>query len=136
MKIWYGYGSEHSMNLVMIGEFKDARDAADVSRMIQKIKEQVEADGEAGVIETGRHSERFSPGMLKLLIDLNFVEVGLDELQQFAYEVSFVVVDNTVVVETDESDVSAFLKIMLNKGARIEVFSGHDYPGTEYGRGV
>lgn len=27
MKIWQGYGSEHSMNLVMIGHFKSPKDA-------------------------------------------------------------------------------------------------------------
>lgn len=29
MKIWRAYGSEHSMNLVIIGEFRDASAAAD-----------------------------------------------------------------------------------------------------------
>ena len=29
MKLWMGYGSEHSANLVMLGKFKSAEDATD-----------------------------------------------------------------------------------------------------------
>ena len=36
--------------------------------------------------------------------------------------------DQQVVITTDEPDVSAFLKLMVDKGARVEVFSAHDYP--------
>ena len=32
-------------------------------------------------------------------------------------------------------DVSAFLKVLLDKGARVEVYSAHDYPDTAHGRG-
>ncbi|MEU9397969.1 DUF6375 family protein, partial [Streptomyces sp. NPDC048324] len=35
MKVWYGYGTEHSMNLVMIGRFKDAT-AADRAHTVIK----------------------------------------------------------------------------------------------------
>ena len=31
MKIWTGYSSEHSMNLVLIGKFKQAKDAEAVA---------------------------------------------------------------------------------------------------------
>ena len=27
MKVWHGYGTEHSMNLKLIGHFADAREA-------------------------------------------------------------------------------------------------------------
>jgi len=40
-----------------------------------------------------------------------------------------------MILTTDEVDISAFLKVMLDSGARIEVYSAHDYPDTEYGRG-
>ena len=30
MKLWYGYGSEHSNNLVMIGQFKSVEDAEEL----------------------------------------------------------------------------------------------------------
>jgi uncharacterized protein DUF6375 len=37
MKVWSGYGSEHSMNLVMIGSFKQASDAEDVKDLIAQL---------------------------------------------------------------------------------------------------
>jgi len=36
---------------------------------------------------------------------------------------------------TEEFDISAFLKVMFSEGARIEVYSAHNYPDTAYGRG-
>ena len=41
MKLWYGYGSEHSMNLVMIGRFKDAVAAAQAKRVIDALTTKV-----------------------------------------------------------------------------------------------
>ena len=37
MKFWYGYGSEHSANIVMIGEFKTIEGADKVNEIITKI---------------------------------------------------------------------------------------------------
>jgi hypothetical protein len=42
---------------------------------------------------------------------------------------------SSIVVTTDETDVQALLKVLLDKGARIEVYSAHDYPGTGHSRG-
>jgi len=33
-----------------------------------------------------------------------------------------------IVVTTDELEVSGFLKLMVDKGAKVEVYSAHDYP--------
>ena len=44
MKIWTGYSSEHSMNLVLIGKFKQAKDAEAVADVINKLGEQASKD--------------------------------------------------------------------------------------------
>ena len=44
-----------------------------------------------------------------------------------------VVDPNTLVITTDESDVGAFIKIMTDGGAKIEVYSAHDQK-SPYGR--
>lgn len=135
MKIWYGYGSEHSMNLVMIGRFKDAEDAVKAQEIIERLTDQVNADVQAGLITIGDQVERFTDGMLDLLRKTNVHILGPAELEQFAYEVTVRVQDNRVVVTTEEAEVSAFLKVLLDQGARVEVYSAHEYPDTEYGRG-
>lgn len=38
MKIWNSYGSEHSMNLVLIGSFVQAKDAENIEKFVTKLK--------------------------------------------------------------------------------------------------
>lgn len=135
MKIWYGYGSEHSMNLVMIGRFKDAAGAAKAKEVIDRLTEQVNADVQDGLVEIGEPPKRFSNDMLELLQKLNVHVLSPAELEQFAYDVRVKIEGSQIVLTTDEVDVSAFLKVLIDKGARVEVYSAHDYPDAGYGRG-
>lgn len=136
MKIWYGYGSEHSMNLVMIGQFNDARDAEKAKEVIERLTEAVEANIDAGLMDVGASSDRFTDDMRDLLSKVKMYSIGPAELDQFAYDATVKVESNKVVVTTDEIDVSAYLKVLLDTGARVEVYSAHNYPETEYGRGM
>ena len=134
MKVWYGYGSEHSMKLVMIGRFKNVGEAAKTKEVVDQLTEQVRADVDANLMmEIGERTDRFTDGMLKLLQNVRLHVLAPAELEQFAYEVSVQLKDNEIVVTTDEVDVSAFLKVLLNEGAKIEVYSAHRYPDTGYG---
>lgn len=135
MKIWQGYGSEHSANLVMIGHFKSAADATKAREMIECITERVRSDEDAGAMKVGEPAARYSDAMLDLLGKLNFVSVGPGELEQFVYDVSIDVKGNDLVIRTEELDVAAFLKVLISRGARVEVYSAHDFPGTGHGRG-
>jgi hypothetical protein len=56
MRIWYGYGSEHSMNLVMIGRFKSAVDAEKTKEIIDQLTEKL-----VDKIEVGSTRDRFIP---------------------------------------------------------------------------
>jgi len=131
MKIWYGYGSEHSANLVMIGRFKDAGRAAEAKQVMDRLTEQVNDDVQSGRMQIGAQAHRFTDGMLDLLRHLEVYSIGPDELEQFAYDAVVSLEGDQVVVKTDEVDVLAFLKVLLDHGAHIEVFSAHDYPETK-----
>jgi hypothetical protein len=135
MKIWYGYGSEHSMNLVMIGQFENVHDAAKAKQLIDWLTEKVRGEIDAGAMTMGEPHQRFGNGWLDFLGKLKVYYLGLIELEQFAYDVRVEIEDNRVILTTDESDVSAFLKVLLNEGGRVEVYSAHNYPETGYGRG-
>jgi hypothetical protein len=130
MKIWNNYGSEHSMNLVMIGHFKTAADAEHANAVIDQIAEQVGKENTSDA-DTSRYSE----AMMELLQKLKVHTIARQELEQFAYDARTTVKGNDVVLTTDEADISAFLKVMVDLGARVEVYSAHDYPDTENGRG-
>ena len=135
MKIWCQYGSEHSANLVMIGHFEDAIEATKAKEIIDALTDQVARDQESGALVIGKPSGRYGKEMLDLLSKLNVASIGPAELEQFAYDVDVDVEGSDVVVTTEEIDVSAFLKVMFHCGARIEVYSAHYHPGTDYGRG-
>ncbi|GAB4363366.1 MAG: hypothetical protein Kow00114_19340 [Kiloniellaceae bacterium] len=135
MKIWYQHGSEHSANLVMIGHFEDATEATKAKEIIDALTEQVAKDQESGALVLGTPPDRYGNEMLDLLARLNVASIGPGELEQFAYEVNIEVEGKSVVVTTEELDIAVFLKILLLRGARIEVYSAHDYPDTAHGRG-
>jgi hypothetical protein len=135
MKAWNGYGSEHSMNLVMIGRFTEAHDAKEAVRLIERLTEQASAESTVEHADEEDKNPRFSEAMSKILNTSKIYSIGPAELEQFTYDVQVSVADSEVVITTDEVDVSAFLKLLLDKGARIEVYSAHTYPDTGHGRG-
>lgn len=128
MKIWWGYGSEHSMNLVMIGKFASAGEAESAKQLIDRLAEGVQNEVDAGRLEVGVPTQRFSEEMLDLLLALKVHGLGPADLEQLVYDAKVVVHGESLILRTDESDVAVYLKLMLEKGARIDVFSAHDYP--------
>ena len=130
MKIWNGYGSEHSMNLVMIGSFKQITDASHAKDLIDELKEQVRTEPLRSYDDDPEESQ-FSRQMLDFFIKAKLNTIGPAELEQFNYDVSIEQNGNVLVLKTDELEVSAFLKLLIEKGAKVEVFSAHDYPDPE-----
>ncbi len=135
MKIWHEHGSEHSANLVMIGHFEDATEATKAKEIIDELTDQVARDQDSGALVFGSPSDRYSKDMLDLLAQLNVASIGPGELEQFAYEVDIEVEDDKLIFTTDELDIASFLKVLILRGARIELYSAHDHPGTGHGRG-
>ncbi len=134
MKIWCQHGSEHSASLVMIGHFKDATEATKAKEIIDALTKQVTDEESNGTLIIGNASGLYSKEMLDLLGRLNVCSIGPQEFEQFTYEVSVQVKGNNIVLKTDELDISAFMKVMLLKGARIEVYSAHTNTDTGTGR--
>jgi hypothetical protein len=135
MKIWYQHGSEHSANLVMIGHFEDATEAMKAKEIIDALTKQVAEDQDKGILVLGSPAERYGKEILDLLDRLNVSSIGPRELEQFAYDVNVKVEGNRIILTTEEIDIAAFLKVMFDRGARIEVYSAHHHPNTDHGRG-
>jgi hypothetical protein len=130
MKTWNGYGSEHSMNLVMIGYFKNIDDAEKTQKVINRLSERL-----IGKVDFGDLRDHFPSDVLDILREEECYSLSPNELEQFLCEANTRVEGDKIILTTDESDVSAFFKLMVMKGARVEIFSAHDYPDAEYGRG-
>jgi hypothetical protein len=129
VKAWVGYGSEHSSRLVMIGRFREAADAKTVESQIKRLEAQVREDVDSGRFELGWGAEdRFTDGILQLLGELSIHSLSPTDTENFAYDYSLSLKENELVLETQEIDVTGFLKLMVDGGARVEVYSGHFYP--------
>jgi hypothetical protein len=131
MKIWNSYGSEHSANLVMIGSFKAADQAEKAIEAIDTISAFVCGSG-----NEFENSDRYPEGLIRILDEIGFRNVSPAELDQFRYGVNPKLEGQRVVIETDEGELSAFMKLLVEKGARVEVYCAHDYPDTGKGRGT
>ena len=130
MKIWNGYGSEHSMNLVLIGRFKRVQDAEKVEKDIDSLSAQASKDESHSLTYAKPEDQRFSEEMLSLLMSLNLNTLGPADIGQLAFEYRLDREDDRITVTTDEAEVSAFVKIFIEAGAKVEVFSAHDYPSS------
>ncbi|MBM2886401.1 hypothetical protein JFK97_18585 [Chromobacterium phragmitis] len=128
MKIWNGYGSEHSMNLVLIGRFKREQDAEKVEKDIDKLSAQVLKDESYPNSFDEPEDQRFSDDMLSLMRSLKLNTLGPTDLGQLVSEHHLNREGNRITITTDEAEVSAFVKLFIEAGAKVEVFSAHDYP--------
>lgn len=115
MKIWNQFGSEHSMNLVMIGTFKEASTAEQVKQLLDELALQVQKEP-SRPHNSDPQEARFSNEMLDFLMKARLHTLGASELDQFNYDVRVDLEKNAVVLRTDESDVSAFLKLLIERG--------------------
>ncbi|HHQ4614655.1 DUF6375 family protein [Aeromonas caviae] len=128
MKIWNGYGSEHSMNLVLIGRFQRAKDAEEVEKNIDRLSAQASKDDSYSIAFAEPEDQRFSDDMLSLLRSLKLYTLGPADLGQLVSDHYLKREGDRITVTTDEAEVSAFVKLFIEAGAKVEIFSAHDYP--------
>lgn len=123
MKIWTGYGSEHSANLVMLGKFKSQEDATGFLAELEKLKELVrDESSEDGIFLNfpKRILEELFSERIRFCRD--FAPHDLDDfLQELNHEQR---AEDPSVLEfrSDNTGWAGLIKMLLNAGARIEVF--------------
>lgn len=128
MKIWNGYGSEHSMKLVLIGRFKEESDAERAQAFIKQLKTQSMKDENHDLAQAKPEDQIFSDEMLSLLSKLRLNTLGPADLGQFLSDYRLKHQRRLITIETDEAEVSAFMKLFVEVGAKVEIYSAHDYP--------
>jgi hypothetical protein len=94
----------------------------------QRLTEQASSDDEEAFANRNDPDSRFSDEMLKLLGELKSYSLGPVDVEQFRYEYSLERDGTEISIRTEELDVQGFLKVMVDKGARVEIFSAHDHP--------
>jgi hypothetical protein len=111
----------------MVGRFADAEHARAVEEAFQRITEQASSDTEEAFANMHDPDSRFSDEMLALLGELKSYSLGPVDVEQFRYEYSLERRDAEISIHTEELDVQGFLKLMIDKGARVEIFSAHEH---------
>ncbi|WP_369244368.1 DUF6375 family protein [Streptomyces sp. R41] len=125
MRIWNGYGSEHSMNLVLIGRFQTVTGAQAAEERMEALRALAEA---AWSDDDWRgYDERMPRELADELVKLKLYDLGRSDVDIYALDHSVTREAETVRVWTEESDVQGFLKVLLHYGAKVEVFSRHEW---------
>lgn len=122
MKIWNNFGSEHSANIVLIGRFDDPQAAEAAKEAIDEIKKFV------AVNQPNEYCDQYSEAEMGLLQSLNFFWVRPGELAQFRYEMHTDLRENEIHTTTEDTEIAVLIKLLISKGAKVEVYSAHNYP--------
>lgn len=125
MRIWNGYGSEHSMDLVLIGRFQTVTGAKAAEERMEALK--ALAEDKWSDDDWRSPDERMPRELGQALAEMNLYDMGRYDVDIFALDHSVTRTAETVRIWTDESDVQGFLKVLLHYGARVEVFSHHEW---------
>ena len=132
MKIWYGYGSDHSANLVMIGEFKTEEDAERVYQLINTISENANSDLAEGVFNYSSSNEQLSEDTESRLRELKLFHLSPSDVSDFAFwNPSVEKTGKTLTFRSNDVEIGGFVKLMVAEGARVQVYSAHEYPDDD-----
>jgi hypothetical protein len=124
MKIWTGHGSEHSYNLILVGHFVDETKA----RITEQRFDRLTAAATSELPELGWDADqRLTTGLREILDELKAWNLSRSDIENFAYEHTVRRSGSELRIETDEGEIQGFLKVLIDGGARIEVFSAHDW---------
>lgn len=113
------------MDLVMIGMFETVVDAEEAIAKMEALK--VLADAEWSDDSWQSKDERMPESLREGLMGLKLYDMGRFDVDNYAYEHTISRDGSIVRIWTEESDVQGFLKVLINLGARVEVFSRHDW---------
>ena len=120
MKIWKSFSAEHSAKLRIVGTFKNADDAKAAESLFNDLLKVDEKELQSKSLLNGELS--------RILQSNNFMSFNEHDPEQMMYFSPVEAVDNKIVINTDELEIQAVLKILLHKGAAIKIHSKHDYP--------
>ena len=123
MKIWTGYGSEHSANLVMLGKFKTAEDATGFLAELEKLEKLIQED-ESGDIVFRKFPkiilDEICNGRIRFCND--FAPKDLDDFKRNLQRYQLANAPTVVEFRSDETGWAGLIKMMINAGAKVEVF--------------
>lgn len=134
MKVWVGFGSEHSANLRMIGRFDTSEKAESATRQLEEL---------CALVAENFDYERFQENPMAWYLDEKLMErlrkLGLynfspEDIESLSADHTIRRVGTELRISTDESTVGGLLKFMIDSPARVEVYSAHHFPDEDLPR--
>ncbi len=131
MKVWVGYGSEHSSRLNLIGRFKTPEAAEEVRRQLEQLCE---------LVANSYDHDRFDENPMALYLDRELCETlaGLgcrhfspEDIASLIGEHQIDRRGNELRIWSNEFSVSGFVKFLIERPVRVEVFSEHHFPEAQ-----
>lgn len=113
------------MDLVLVGTFETVVGAEAAIEKMEALR--TLADSEWSDDDWSRQDERMPGSLMDALLELKLYYMGRSDVDIYAFEHTVERRDSTVRVRTEESEVQGFLKVLIHLGARVEVFSRHDW---------
>jgi hypothetical protein len=120
--------------MVLIGTFKTEEDAVKIEALFSELETVATEENQAGRLRSDWENTKFSDRLMEFFRKENIWDFGYNDPAIFLYEYKVRRAGEQLIVTTEETEFSAFLKLMLKGGAKIELYSAHNYPGR-YGRG-
>ena len=132
MKIWYGYASDHSAAIVMIGEFKTEEDAEQVYELINTLSENASSDSAEGLLDFWGRNEQYSEETEKRLRELKLHNLSPSDIGDFAFLNPSIEKSGAVLrFWTNDVEIGGFVKLMVDRGAKVQVYSTNSYPDSK-----
>jgi hypothetical protein len=125
VRIWHSYGSEHSMNLVLIGTFETVAEAQTAIERMETLKGLAESMWSDD--DWRRQDKRMPSALADELMKLRLYDFGRFDVDAYAFGHSTERSGSVVRIATEESDIQGFVKLFLSLGARVEAFSLHTW---------
>ncbi len=116
MKIWQQFAGEHSANLRIIGEFKSEADATKAQELFDEL----------AALDSKDHSYS-SPALQAVVKKYNFMGLTEEDMRQANLCIYPEVRGKMIDAKTDETEIQLLVKIMLNYGAKIQIYSQHGH---------
>ena len=127
MKVWYGFGSEHSARLVMVGRFQTAEDAEVALREFEELRDLIEREFDYARFDENPWDWYRNEPLTERLRESGLHYVAPDDIEHFARDLSANVNGDEVEIRTDEDDINGFLTFLIHRRAHVEVYSAHDF---------
>ena len=115
MKIWKSFSGDHSAKLKIVGEFKTRQDAEEAAEYFNRLIHVEDKD-------------RSSDELKEFFKKYGYAAFNYEDPKQMDYFYEVEPKGNKIIVETDELEIQAIIKIFIDHEAKIEILSRHHYP--------